>query len=129
MNEAIRRTWLVMVGMFLMLAVAASVIQVVAAEPLKDHRLNSRQMVLEFGAPRGPILVDGEPIAESVESGDAYTYQRVYHDSPLWAPLTGYYSLVYTTDGLEKALDDQLAGTSSSQFLDRAVQIVTGATP
>ena len=129
MNEAIRRTWLVMVGMFLVLAVAASVIQVVAAEPLKDHRLNSRQMVLEFGAPRGPILVEGEPIAESVESGDAYTYQRVYHDSPLWAPLTGYYSLVYTTDGLEKALDDQLAGTSSSQFLDRAVQIVTGATP
>lgn len=129
MNEAIRRTWLVMVAMFLVLAGAASVIQVVAAEPLKGHRLNTRQMVLEFGAPRGPILVEGEPIAESVESGDAYNYQRLYQDSRMWAPLTGYYSLVYTTDGLEKAMDDRLAGTSSSQFLDRALQIVTGATP
>ena len=118
-----------MVAMFLVLAVAASVIQVVAADGLKANALNSRQMFLDFGAPRGPILVAGEPIAESVESDDRYGNQRVYHDTELYAPLTGFYSLTYGTDGLEKAMDDRLAGTSSSQFVDRAVEIITGATP
>lgn len=129
MNEAIRRTWTVMVAMFLVLAVAASVIQVVAADSLKTNALNSRQIFLEFGAPRGPILVDGAPIAESVESDDAFTYQRVYHNSALYAPLTGFYSLTYRTDGLEKAMNERLAGTSTSQFVDRAMEIITGATP
>ncbi|MCK6095537.1 penicillin-binding transpeptidase domain-containing protein [Micrococcus sp. 2A] len=128
MNEAIRRTWTVMVAMFLVLAAAASVIQVVAADRLKQNPLNSRQIFLEFGAPRGPILVDGEPIAESVESDDAFTYQRVYHDTALYAPLTGFYSLTYGTEGLEKAMNEQLAGTPTSQFMDRAVEIITGAT-
>lgn len=129
MNEAIRRTWTVMVAMFLVLAVAASVIQVVAADSLKENKLNNRQLFLEFGAPRGPILVDGTPVAQSVPSGDAYNYQRVYRDSLLYAPLTGHYSLAYGTAGMEKAMNGELAGTSSSQFLDRALEIVTGSTP
>lgn len=129
MNEAIRRTWTVMAVMLLVLALAASVIQVVAADRLKTHALNSRQMVLDFGAPRGPILVDGAPIVESVPADDAYNYQRVYHEPELYAPLTGFYSLIYGTDGLEQAMDDELSGTSTSQFVDRAVEIITGATP
>ena len=129
MNEAIRRTWTVMAAMILVLALAASVIQVLAADQLKTHALNSRQMFLEFGAPRGPILVDGEPIAESVPSDDAYHYQRVYHDPELYAPLTGFYSLTYGTDGLEAAMNEQLSGTPTSQFVDRAMEIITGATP
>ena len=76
MNEAIRRTWTVMAAMLLVLALAASVIQVLAADQLKTHALNSRQMFLEFGAPRGPILVDGEPIAESVPV--SYTHLRAH---------------------------------------------------
>ena len=129
MNEAIRRTWTVMAAMILVLALAASVIQVLAADQLKTHALNSRQMFLEFGAPRGPILVDGEPIAESVPSDDAYHYQRVYHEPELYAPLTGFYSLTYGTDGLEAAMNEQLSGTPTSQFVDRAMEIITGATP
>lgn len=129
MNEAIRRTWTVMAAMILVLALAASVIQVLAADQLKTHALNSRQMFLEFGAPRGPILVDGEPIAESVPSDDAYHYQRVYHETELYAPLTGFYSLTYGTDGLEAAMNEQLSGTPTSQFVDRAMEIITGATP
>ncbi|MDY6055972.1 peptidoglycan D,D-transpeptidase FtsI family protein [Micrococcus sp.] len=129
MNEAIRRTWLVMAAMFLVLATAASVIQVVASDALKANALNSRQIYLEFGAPRGPILVDGAPIAESVPSDDAYTYQRVYRDSELYAPLTGFYSLTYGTEGLEREMNDALAGTPTSQFVDRAMEIITGSTP
>ena len=129
MNEAIRRTWTVMAVMILVLALAASVIQVLAADRLKTHALNARQMILEFGAPRGPILVDGEPIAESVPSDDTYHYQRVYHEPELYAPLTGFYSLTYGTDGLEEAMNEQLSGTPTSQFVDRAVEIITGATP
>ncbi|MEA1151776.1 hypothetical protein U8Y08_28190, partial [Klebsiella pneumoniae] len=77
------------------------IIQVVAADALKNNDFNSRQLYQEFGAPRGPILVDGEPIAESVESSDDFNYQRVYHDGPLYSGLTGFYSLTFGATGLE----------------------------
>ena len=72
MNQAIRNTWATAVAMFLVLLVAISVIQVVAADTLKNNDFNSRQLYQEFGAPRGPILVDGTPIAESVEPSDDF---------------------------------------------------------
>ena len=128
MNEAIRRTWMLAVSLVLVLAVAGSVIQVVFAENLKDDDLNKRQIFLEYGAPRGPILVDGTPIAESVESDGRFEYERTYANSPMYAPLTGIYSLTYGATGLEDAMNKRLTGTANSQFMDRAFEIVTGMT-
>ena len=126
MNQAIRNTWAVVVALFLILLLAVSIIQVVAADALKNNDFNSRQLYQEFGAPRGPILVDGEPIAESVESSDDFNYQRVYHDGPLYSGLTGFYSLTFGATGLEEKMNRYLAGTSDGQFIDRVVELFSG---
>lgn len=126
MNQAIRNTWATAVALFLVLLVAISVIQVVAADTLKNNDFNSRQLYQEFGAPRGPILVDGEPIAESVESSDDFNFQRVYHDGPLYSGLTGFYSLTFGATGLEEKMNRYLAGTSDGQFIDRIVELFSG---
>ena len=66
MNQAIRNAWTVTVLLFLVLVGAASYIQVIGAETLNNNEHNSRQIYQQFGSHRGPILVGGEPIAESV---------------------------------------------------------------
>lgn len=126
MNQAIRNIWGVAVAMFLVLLVAISVIQVLAADALKNNEFNSRQLYQEFGAPRGPILVDGEPIAESVPSSDDFNYQRVYHDGQLYSGLTGFYSLTFGATGLEEKMNTYLAGTSDGQFIDRVIELFSG---
>lgn len=128
MNEAIRRMWMVAVAFVLVLLVAGSTIQVILADRLKDDPLNRRQIYLEYGAPRGPILVDGEPIAESVASDGRFAYLRRYPESEVYAPITGMYSLNYGASGLEQKLNRYLAGTPTSAFMDRALEIVTGST-
>ena len=72
MNEAIRRMWMVAVAFVLVLLVAGSTIQVVLADQLKDDPLNRRQIYLEYGAPRGPILVDGEPYQMPTEAAPTF---------------------------------------------------------
>lgn len=126
MNQAIRNTWVVIIAMFMVLIVAISVIQVLAADALKNNDFNSRQLYQEFGSARGPILVDGNPIAESVESNDDFNFQRVYHDTHLYSGLTGFYSLTYGATGLEDKLNRYLAGSSDGQFVDRLVQLFSG---
>ena len=43
-----------------------------------------------------------EVIAASVDSGDQYQKLRTYAAGPLYAPVTGYYSLRYGTSGIER---------------------------
>lgn len=126
MNQAIRNTWVVVIAMFMVLIVAISIIQVLAADALKNNDFNSRQLYQEFGSARGPILVDGNPIAESVESNDDFNFQRVYHDTHLYSGLTGFYSLTYGATGLEDKLNRHLAGSSDGQFVDRLIQLFSG---
>lgn len=126
MNQAIRNVWTVAVALFLLLMVALSIIQVVAADTLKNNDFNSRQLYQEFGAPRGPILVDGDPIAESVASSDDFNFQRVYRDPELYSGLTGFYSLSYGATGLEEEMNNELSGTSDGQFIDRMVDLFSG---
>ena len=128
MNESIRYAWYGVVVAFLVLIGAASYIQVIAADDLKTHEANSRELYKQFGGPRGPILVGGEPIAESVPSdSSSFDYQRVYHDTELYSGLTGFYSLAYGQTGLEQRLNGWLSGTADDLFIERIRQNFTGA--
>lgn len=132
MNRAIRHTWLVSVALFVSLFAALSLIQVVLADDLNDDGRNSRQIIADLGAPRGPITVDGNPIAESVPSENSqYEYQRVYHDPELYSSLTGFFATGQqrgAVGGLEHSLNDYLTGRSDSQFFDRITALFTGDT-
>lgn len=132
MNNAIRHTWVVSIAMFVSLFAALSLIQVVFADDLSSDSRNSRQVIADAGAPRGPITVDGNPIAESVPNDSSqYEYQRVYNEPELYSHLTGYFSVVQggpSQSGIEGALNEYISGHSDSQFFDRITALFTGET-
>ncbi|MCU1412251.1 MAG: penicillin-binding protein 2 [Rhodoglobus sp.] len=129
MNKELKRVSTVVLLMFISLFLSSTIIQVVAADGLKADGRNARTLYASYSAERGPILVDGQPIAYSTPSGDDYKFQRVYTNGPLYAPITGYLTLNQGNTGLESELNDYLSGTSNDQFFDQINAIITGQTP
>ncbi|WP_172638997.1 penicillin-binding transpeptidase domain-containing protein [Streptomyces tailanensis] len=74
----------------------------------------------------GDILVAGEPVTGSKESGTTKVpYQRTYTDGELYAPVTGYRALMFGTTGLESIYEDSLKyskGEDVETTIDPAVQ-------
>lgn len=126
MNEPIRRLSVVVLIMFLALMVAASMIQVVNASSLNADSRNVRTLYREYGTYRGPILVDGEAVVWSEPVDDPFNYQRTYADGPLYAAVTGYYSIVYGRTGIEQAENELLSGTSDALFWTRLGNLISG---
>ena len=127
MDRAIRRMWMAAGCVFILLMGTLSYIQFFDTESLKDNPWNSRSLYDNYGANRGSIVVDGTEIASSVKSDDEYNYQRVYSEPEKYAALTGYFSSVYGSTGVESAMDKELSGTSDSQFYDRVAQLFSGS--
>ncbi|MBC7291147.1 MAG: serine hydrolase [Actinotalea sp.] len=129
MNTPLRRLATVVVVMFLALMLSSTWVQFVTAPDLNADERNVRTLYREFGTPRGPIVVGGETVASSVPVDDVFGYQRVYTDGPLYAHLTGYYSVVYRRSEMESAMNTELNGTADSLFLRRLQDLVTGRQP
>jgi len=128
-NKELKRVSIVVLLMFLALFGSSTVIQVLTADSLRADGRNSRTLYASYSAERGPILVDGQPIAESVPTDDEFKFQRTYTDGPLFAPATGYFTLNQGNTGIEGSLNDYLSGTSNSQFLDQVNALLTGQNP
>jgi peptidoglycan glycosyltransferase len=126
MNKELKRISAVVLLMFVALFLSSSVIQVVSADGLRTDPRNVRTMYDSFSAQRGPLLIDGVPIAQSDPVDDDFSYLRVYANGPLYAPVTGYFTLNQGNTGVEGALNDYLSGTSDSQFFDQINRIFTG---
>ncbi|MET0990063.1 MAG: penicillin-binding protein 2, partial [Glaciihabitans sp.] len=126
MNKELRRVSTVVLLMFVALFTSSSVIQVFAADTLNADGRNVRTLYDSYSAERGPILVDGVAIAESVPVDDQYKYQRVYSNPNLYANVTGYLTLNQLNPGIEGTMNDYLSGTADAQFLDNLTSIVTG---
>ena len=56
------------------------------------------------------------------QTNDELKYLRQYPNGPVYAPVTGFYSLVYGKDGLEDAEDSVLAGTDSRLLGNRITE-------
>jgi len=128
-NKELKRLSIVVLFMFLALFTSSSIIQVVAADSLRADQRNARTLYASYSAERGPILVDGVPIAMSVPVDDQYKFQRTYPAGELYAAVTGYFTLNQGNTGLEGALNSYLSGTSNSQFFDQINAILTGQNP
>ncbi|OMH34150.1 penicillin-binding protein 2 [Tersicoccus sp. Bi-70] len=128
MNQAIRHTWVVAAALLVLILGSLTYVQFFEAGRLQANPWNSRNLLQQFSSDRGPILVDGQQIAYSRRSNDQYDYQRVYRDAQLYAPLTGFYSLLNMT-GLEQELNPLLTGSSDQLFYDRITQILSGNQP
>ncbi|MEE1621469.1 peptidoglycan D,D-transpeptidase FtsI family protein [Zafaria sp. Z1313] len=127
MNQAIRNVWIGVMVLFLAVMGALSYIQFFAAAELNANPLNNRQLYRDFDLARGAILVDGEPVAESVRSDGQFEHQRRYNTPLQYSHLTGFYSLAYGSTHLESAKNPELTGQSDSQFFTRLVNLVSGA--
>ena len=115
--------------MFGALLINANVVQVGQAQSLKDDPRNSRVLYNEYSHQRGPIIVDGHAVALSKKTNDSYKYLRIYPGGDIYAPVTGYYSLLVGDTGIEQAENGILSGDSDKLFVRRISDYFTGREP
>jgi len=129
-NAPLRRLAVVVTAMFTALMLAGTWVQFVDAGRLRDDPRNTRTLYEELGRQRGAITTaDGTVIAQSDPVDDQYRYQRVYPEGPLYAAVTGTYSVTSGATGLEAAEDDYLSGSSDRLFFRKVSDLVTGQEP
>lgn len=129
MNKELRRISVATLAMFLALFVSISVIQVFAVDELRADGRNVRTLYASYSAERGPILVRGTPIAQSVPVDNQFRFLRQYSQPELYSAVTGYFTLNQGTTGIESSFNDFLTGTANEQFLDQLSALVTGQSP
>jgi peptidoglycan glycosyltransferase len=129
MNAPLRRLASVVALLFASLLLSATYIQYVEADALNARADNRRTQYKEFGRERGPLLVNGRPIAESVKVDDSYGSLRKYPSPATYSHVTGFYSVVYKPVGMEAAVSDLLAGTADQLFYRRLSDLFTGREP
>lgn len=132
MTKELRRLSILMLVMFLALFGSTSWIQVVQTDELAQNPANRRALYDSYEVQRGSIIASGTAIASSVPSNDVFSWQRVYPDAEMWAPVTGYINPALGPDagtGIEQAMNAELSGTAGSQFFSRIERIFTGQPP
>lgn len=129
MNKELRRVSTVVLVMFLSLFLSSTLIQVVTADDLKADGRNARTLYASYATERGPILVDGQPIAYSSPVDDEFKFLRVYPAGEMYSAVTGYLTLFRGSAGIEATENEYLTGNSNDQFFDQLNAIITGQSP
>lgn len=129
MNRPIRRVAVVVLLLLLALLVNVNWVQGFQADALSQRPDNQRVRVAEYSRERGSIIVDGEAIARSTKTDDALKYLRRYPSGAEYAPVTGYYSILYGSTGVERSQNSSLSGSDRRLFVRRVVDLVQGAEP
>ncbi|MEU7279586.1 penicillin-binding transpeptidase domain-containing protein [Streptomyces sp. NPDC045431] len=112
MIRYIRRAAALSFVLLVALLLNAARVQIVQAPSLDKNPANRRPTMARYAQPRGDIVVGGQAVTGSRDTGQTLRYERTYRDGPLYAPVTGYASQTYGTTLLENAEDAVLSGTS-----------------
>jgi peptidoglycan glycosyltransferase len=128
-NTPVRRIAIAVMAMILLLMANLTYVQVVKAGDYRSDPRNQRVLLAEYSRKRGQISADGQILASSVETDDRLRYQRQYSDGPMYAPITGYYSVTYSSSGIERAADEVLNGSDDRLFGRRLSDLITGRDP
>lgn len=129
MNKPLRRVALAMMAMVLLLMGNTTYVQVIQADSLREDTRNKRTMFEEYSKPRGQIIAGGESLANSVPNEGELKYKREYPKGPAFAPVTGFDSPWYGSNGIERAHDDILNGSADSMKFGQLSDMVTGKDP
>ncbi|MFF5989659.1 peptidoglycan D,D-transpeptidase FtsI family protein [Prauserella flavalba] len=131
MNTPLRKVGVAMLVMVTLLLVNATYIQVVQADDYRTDSRNSRVLLDEYSRERGKIVSEeaGQVLAGVKPTDDQLKFQRTYLDGPMYAPVTGYYSVLYGAGGLERAEDEFLNGSDPRLFVRRLSDMITGRDP
>jgi peptidoglycan glycosyltransferase len=128
-NAPLRRVAISVLVLFTLLIINVNYIQVVRSDELRTDPGNTRVLSEEYDRERGSIVVAGTEVATSVATEDRLTYLRQYPQGELYAPVTGYYSLVYGNAQTERSMNDFLAGNDARLFARRLADLFTGRDP
>ena len=101
----------------------------VKAGDYRNDPRNQRVLSAEYSRQRGQISAEGQVLASSTETDDRLRYLRTYPDGPEYAPITGYYSVIYGSSGMERASDAVLNGSDDRLFGRRLSDLITGRDP
>jgi penicillin-binding protein A len=129
MNTSLRRISLTVMALIVLLLLNATMTQVFAADGLRADPRNQRVLLDEYSRQRGQIIAGGQLLAYSVATDSRFRFLRVYPNPAVYAPLTGFYSLRYSSSGLERAEDALLNGSDERLFGRRLADFFTGRDP
>src|SRR6476646_1177270 len=121
MNKRTTRLGIGLIVCYLLLFLQLNRVQVLQADKLNHNPENFRGVQRDFDRPRGAIATaDGVVVARSVDTPDSpYARLRQYPEGELFAQITGFFSLEYGNDGVERTYNDELAGLTDRQQYDR----------
>ncbi|MGH8896964.1 MAG: peptidoglycan D,D-transpeptidase FtsI family protein [Egibacteraceae bacterium] len=130
MNRQVRRVATAMFVLFGVLFLNLNYLQVLRAEALAHDPRNLRGLLREYAIDRGAILVGSgqqqKEIARSERTQDRLRYLRTYPEGPLWAHVTGYYSVIFGRAQMEQAFNDALLGQGRGQFIRNLGDLLDG---
>ena len=129
MNTSLRRISITVMALIVLLLVNSTVTQVFRADGLRADPRNQRVLLDEYSRQRGQITAAGQLMANSVSTDGRFRYLRVYPNPFEYAPITGFYSLSYSSSGLERAEDTVLNGSDERLFGRRLADFFTGRDP
>ena len=129
MNTSLRRVSMTLMALVVLLLLNATLTQVFTADGLRADPRNQRVLLDEYSRQRGQISAGGQLMAYSVSTTGRYRYLRVYPNPNMYAPITGFYSLSYSSTGLERAEDSILNGSDQRLFGRRLADFFTGRDP
>jgi peptidoglycan glycosyltransferase len=131
MNTPLRRVAMVVILMVVALLGRATYVQVFEADALRNDPRNSRVLLDEYARQRGSILAGQTVLAESVGTDDRYKFLRTYpkDTAAAFAPITGFYSMLYASTGVEHAENPILSGSDDLLFGKRMVDLLAGRDP
>ena len=113
----------------MLLLLNATLTQVFTADGLRSDPRNQRVLLDEYSRQRGQISAGGQLLAYSVSTNGRFRFLRVYPNPLTYAPVTGFYSLRYSSTGLERAEDAILNGSDQRLFARRLADFFTGRDP
>ncbi len=129
MNQPIRTLAMGCLVMLTAILLNLNYIQVLRASDLNSDSANARARDAECARERGPILVSGDAVARSVPSHDSLKYVRKYTQPLLYAPVTGFFSCVYGSGGMENSENSVLSGTDQRLLVNNLVSLVGNDQP
>jgi penicillin-binding protein A len=129
MTTSIKRLSAILGVLLLALLININYLTVIRGADLRSQPGNTRALLDEYSRERGAILIGGRPVAYSERTNDELIYLRQYSRAALYAPATGFYSVIYGATGVERGENDVLAGTADLLFGRRLVDLFTGRQP
>jgi len=129
MNTSLRRISVALMALIVLLLANATLTQVFTADGLRSDPRNQRVLLDEYSRQRGQITAGGQLLAYSTSTSGHFRFLRVYQNPEVYAPVTGFYSLQFSSTGLERAEDTILNGSDERLFGRRLADFFTGRDP